>query len=78
MKVAISLPEPIFEAAEALARDLRLSRSRLYATALAEFVESRSDHAITAKLNEVYARTSSGLDPLVAAMQAKLLADEAW
>ena len=39
MKTAISIPDSLFTAADALARKLGMSlRSRLYATALAEYV----------------------------------------
>ena len=35
MKVAISVPDPVFEAGEYLARQLKVSRSQLYSDALA-------------------------------------------
>ncbi|MEQ9238858.1 MAG: hypothetical protein RIG66_32775 [Coleofasciculus sp. E2-BRE-01] len=34
MKTAVSIPDPIFEAAEAMSKRLGLSRSELYARAL--------------------------------------------
>ena len=51
MKVAISLPDPVFRAAETLARKLRKSRSQLYAEAIAEYVGARGAKALTARLN---------------------------
>ena len=62
MKVAISLPDPVFKAAELLAQKTRKSRSQLYAEAISEYVGSRSTKAITAKLDAVYARESSDVD----------------
>ena len=50
MKVAISLPDPVFRAAETLARKLRKSRSQLYAEAIAEYVGKRGAKAVTGKL----------------------------
>ena len=47
MKVAISLPDPVFRAAETLARRLRKSRSQLYAEAIAEYVGARGARALT-------------------------------
>ncbi len=55
MKTAISLPNDLFAAAEALADRLGLSRSQLYATALARFVAEQERATITARLNAVYA-----------------------
>ena len=48
MKVAISLPDPVFRAAETLARKLRKARSQLYAEAIAEYVGARGAKALTA------------------------------
>ena len=39
MKTAVSLPDEIFRQAEARAKKLRISRSKLYATALSEYLE---------------------------------------
>jgi predicted transcriptional regulator len=78
MKVAISLPDPVFKAGEHLARQLRLSRSQLYADALSAYLGSRGAAAVTAKLNEVYATESSALDPALRALQLRSLSHEAW
>ena len=78
MKVAISLPDPVFEAAERLAATLNKPRSQLYAEALAEYVGAHEAHDVTARLNLVYAREPSALDPAWAAAQAASLPDEAW
>ena len=47
MKTAISLPDDLFRMAEAAARKLKMSRSQLYAAALAEFLERRRASKIT-------------------------------
>ena len=78
MKVAISLPDPVFRAAEQLAATLNKPRSQLYAEALVEYVGAHGARDITKRLNEVYAAQSSALDPVLAAAQAALLTDEAW
>jgi metal-responsive CopG/Arc/MetJ family transcriptional regulator len=78
MKVAISLPDPVFDAAELLAQELSMSRSQLYAQALAEFLQARSATAVTAKLNEVYGREASVVDPGLMTAQLKVLSHEAW
>jgi spore maturation protein SpmB len=78
MKVAISIPDPVFKAGEGLARELNLSRSELYATALSAYLSSRGALAVTAKLNEVYGRESSAVDKPLSAAQSRLLKNETW
>jgi metal-responsive CopG/Arc/MetJ family transcriptional regulator len=51
MKTAISLPDPLFQEAEAAAKDLGLSRSKLIQTALEEFLKRRRDEAVTESIN---------------------------
>jgi len=71
MKAAVSIPDPVFEAADKLARRMGVSRSRLYSVALQRFVQDHDDEAITAKLNEVYATEASGLDPVLQSIQSR-------
>ncbi|MFO0891693.1 MAG: hypothetical protein U0790_21430 [Isosphaeraceae bacterium] len=54
MKTAISLPDELFAAAEALAKRLGVSRSKLYATALARFLSEQERGAVTERLNAIY------------------------
>ena len=51
MKVAISIPDAIFAKAEALAKRRKLSRSRLYARAVADYVDRHTDDEITELAN---------------------------
>ena len=78
MKIAISVPDPVFKAGEHLARQLKLSRSELYSDALAAYVGSRGAAAVTAKLNEIYASESWAVDAPLAAAQFRLLKHETW
>ncbi|HEY0782399.1 MAG TPA: hypothetical protein VGE98_08095 [Thermoanaerobaculia bacterium] len=78
MKTAISIPDPIFEAAEDLAKKMRISRSELYARAVDGFVQTRRGEEITAALNRVYAEESSELDPVMAKLQFDSLKPEDW
>ena len=78
MKTAISIPDEIFEAAEELAERLGVSRSELYATAVAEYVAAQRSRGVTARLNEVYADESSSLDTALQQAQADALASEDW
>ena len=78
MKVAISLPDPLFTAAEQMAEQLHISRSQLYARALSEYLERRHDVAVTQRLNAVYGAGQEPLDPALTKAQLKILDDEAW
>jgi hypothetical protein len=64
--------------AEAAARKLRMSRSHLYATAIAEFLERRKTSKITERLNKVYSKEQSVLDPAWHSAQLRYLAREDW
>jgi len=77
VKTAVSIPDPIFEAADRLARRRRISRSELYAEALARLLEADESRGITERLDDVYGERSSELDPGLAAAQA-LAIDEDW
>lgn len=78
MKVAVSIPDKVFEAADQLAHDLKISRSELYADALAEYLGTRGADSVRERLDAVYAVESSKLDPALYAAQYKSLDDEAW
>ena len=78
MKTAISVPDDLFRTAEAAARRLRVSRSKLYATALAEFLERRQANAVTERLNEVYTRRPAKLDPALNRAQLRSIQKESW
>lgn len=73
MKIAVSIPDPLFEAAERAARRLGLSRSQLYARALERFIAHEPDDEITARLDEVYAHEPSAIDPELARAQRNAL-----
>lgn len=78
MKIAISVPDAVFAAAEALARELPVSRSELYTRALAAYLDTRGAAAITEKLNAIFANDLQPLDRALARAQSATLDDEAW
>lgn len=78
MKTAISLPDALFRAGDALAKRMKLSRSELYARALAEFLAKHRSDQLTQRLNAVYATEDSTLDPGLARVQAKSLPRDEW
>jgi metal-responsive CopG/Arc/MetJ family transcriptional regulator len=58
IKTAISLPESLFEQAEALARDQNISRSRLFVLALENFIREYEDRKLFEQINKAYAEQS--------------------
>lgn len=54
VKTAISLPEPLFERADAFARQQRISRSQLFVRAVEEFLRRHESQALLEALNRVY------------------------
>jgi predicted transcriptional regulator len=57
------MPDDIFRRAESAAKFPRVSRSKLYANAITEFLGREHADAITEKLNEVYAGRRAAVDP---------------
>lgn len=78
VKTAISIPDEVFEAAEALAERLGMSRSELYATAVARYVAAMRSEGVTARLNEVYSDGGSTLDPALLRAQLQAIGTEEW
>lgn len=59
MKTALSLPDELFEAAEAVAERLSLNRSQLYARAIAEFVAKWSADEVRESYDRAYGTAES-------------------
>ena len=78
MKTAISLPDDLFASADALAKRLGVSRSELYATAVAEFLAKHQDAKVTERLDEVYGQTPSRLERPLRRAQRRSLRSAEW
>jgi len=78
MKTAISIPDPLFKAAERAARRQKISRSRLYTKAIASYLQAHQEKGIKEALDAVYANEDSGLDPDLAAAAYHVFAREKW
>ena len=76
MKVAISIPDPVFEDAERIAQRLGLSRSQLYARAVEELVRSQRGDDVRAALEAVYGSEPSAVDPVLEHLQVEALREE--
>ena len=60
VKTAISLRKPLFERADALAHQMNIPRSRLFAQALEEFLERHDSQELLERIN---AACEEGLEP---------------
>jgi hypothetical protein len=78
MKTVISLPDSLFAEAEQCSKAPAHVRSKLYATAIAQFLKQHGSRAVTERLNEVYAEEKSQLDPVLHALQLRSLPHEDW
>lgn len=78
MKTAISVPDEVFSRAEVFARRRKMTRSALFTLAVDEYVQQHRAEDVTRKLNEVYAKEDSSLDPVLERLQALSLRKEEW
>lgn len=78
MKTAVSLPDAVFAAAEELASRLGMTRSGLYAAAIAEYVAGHADSCVTEALDSVYGEEASELDDVWLGAQAEAIIGEDW
>ena len=78
MKTAISLPDDLFAAMEALAKKLGIPRSRLVAEALAEYVAKHRTARITERLDAVYGAELAAVPEPIRRAQRKALGQNDW
>jgi metal-responsive CopG/Arc/MetJ family transcriptional regulator len=78
MKTAISIPDPIFQAADSLASRLGVSRSEFYAKAIEAFIAQNKNQDVTARLNQVFAGESNSLGDDYHHLQRQSLSKEEW
>ena len=78
MKTAISIPDEVFETAEKLAEEAGVSRSELYVTALRAYIEEQQGMKVMEKLNDIYGKEESKLDPVLKKLQSRVIRREKW
>ena len=80
MKTAISIPDPIFESAEKLAKRLGISRSQLYSDAVDALIEKYRYSGVTEQLDAVYEANpeASRLEKDLEELQSQSLTGEEW
>ena len=78
MKMAISVPDDIFEEADRLAERLGKTRSQLYTEAMAEFLTRHDADTITERLDEVLESLSEPEDKFVTETSKSILTKVEW
>jgi len=78
MKTAVSVPDEIFDRAEALARRERRSRSEVYSAALREYVARHAPDEVTDALDRLVAEGGETADAFVNRASARILDASEW
>ncbi len=78
MKTAISIPDKLFQSADQYAKNHGVSRSKLYAQAVAQFIEKHSTEYITKQLDEVYSNQSAEINGTISSLQFNSIEKEEW
>lgn len=78
MKVAISLPDDIYEQGEALALSLNTSRSQLYARALREFALRHDPDGLTEAVNTALAEAGVERNNFTHAVARRIFEQTEW
>ena len=69
IKTAISIEKPIFEQMDVLAKNLKISRSRLFVLAAQEFLQRHKNIELLKSLNDAYDDLPES-EPIVAKMRS--------
>ena len=79
MRTAISVEDALLKEADAVARELGVSRSRLISDALREYLKRRRRAEITRRLDRVYAANPDTEDRrLIRKLRTKMPVREVW
>jgi metal-responsive CopG/Arc/MetJ family transcriptional regulator len=78
MKIAVSIPDAVFETAERLARRMKKSRSELYSRALSEYVSRHSPDEVTEAMNTAVSEIGEASDAFVEAASRRTLERTEW
>ena len=78
MKTAVSIPDEVFEEAEALAHRAKRSRSELYARALREYVARHAPDRVTEAMDRVLDEVNEVDDQLGRRAARRTMARAEW
>ena len=78
MKIAVSVPNEVFERAERLAKRLKVSRSELYSRALREYLAQHSPDEVKQALDALCEELDTGADDFVREASRRVLEASDW
>jgi predicted transcriptional regulator len=78
MKIAVSIPDDVYQRAERLAEQSNRTRSRLYSDALGEYLARHGSDEVTDAMNQVLVGMDQGADSFVAVAARAVLAKTEW
>lgn len=78
MKIAVSVPDEVFEEAEQLARRTKRSRSEVYSRALAEYVARHAPDRVTEAMDRALAEIGEPADHFVCTASRRVLSRSDW
>jgi hypothetical protein len=78
VKVTVSIPDSVFNDADWLARDLNVSRSAIYARALAVFIGQHVPDRVTQAMNDTIDTIVDERDAFAAAAARRVLDRSEW
>jgi metal-responsive CopG/Arc/MetJ family transcriptional regulator len=78
MKIAVSVPDDVFEEAEELARRTKRSRSEVYSRALAEYVARHAPDRVTEAMDRAVAEIGAPTDAFVRTASRRVLTRSDW
>lgn len=70
IKTAISIEKPVFEQMDMLAKNLKVSRSRLYSMAAREFIQRHKNAELLERINDAYDDLPES-EPIISKMRPK-------
>jgi metal-responsive CopG/Arc/MetJ family transcriptional regulator len=78
MKTAVSIPDDVFQEAERLVSELKISRSQVYSRALREFVARHAPDHVTDAMNRVVDAVGPETDPFSQEASRRVLEGVEW
>lgn len=78
MKIAVSVPDEVFQEAEELARRTKRSRSEVYSRALAEYVARHAPDRVTEAMDRALAEIGEPPDHFVRTASRRVLKRSDW
>ena len=78
MKIAISIPDSVFEAAEKYAKRRRKSRSQLFSEAMVEYLERHTPDEVTRMMNEALESIGDSDNSFIRKASQNLLRRSEW